>query len=333
MIMDTPHRRYNVLTGEWVLVSAGRTNRPWQGSEEQPAAQQRPQHDPDCYLCPGNARASGEVNPDYKGTFVFTNDYASLRPDTLPQRYDDGLLIAQSQPGTCRVICYSERHDLDMANMSPTEIRTVADLWADQYDDLSQSYRWVQIFENRGAAMGASNPHPHGQIWAGSALPGEPAKEAETQRKYYAERQSNLLLDYVGQELDRERVVCRHGQWVALVPFWAVWPFETLIVPTFSVGTIADLDETQRDDLSALLADLLGRYDRVFDYPFPYSLGWHNSPAPAALYPYWQLHAHIYPPLLRSATVRKFMVGYELMAEAQRDITAEEVAERLRSLG
>ncbi len=331
MVMDAPHRRFNALTGEWVLVSAGRTNRPWQGSTEALPPDERPQHDPACYLCPGNTRANGETNPHYADTFVFTNDFAALRPGVEPEVQVDGLLRAESQPGTCRVICYSPRHDLDMASMSPADIRTVVDLWADQIEDLSRDYRWVQVFENRGAAMGASNPHPHGQIWAGTALPGEPAKEDRRQREYYTTHGSVLLLDYLDQELGGERVVAVSEHWAAVVPFWAVWPFEMLVVPRRHVERLPELADNERDDLAAILADVLDRYDRVFDHPFPYSMGWHGAPA-AADHRGWQLHAHFYPPLLRSATVRKHMVGYELLAEVQRDVTAEQVAARLREL-
>jgi UDPglucose--hexose-1-phosphate uridylyltransferase len=331
-LLTSPHRRFNALTGEWVLVSAGRTDRPWQGSTENPPTVTRPKFDPDCYLCPGNTRANGETNPQYDTTFVFTNDFAALRPEVDAEVRVDGLLRAESEPGTCRVICYSPRHDLDMASMRPEEIRTVVDLWADQVDDLSTDYRWVQVFENRGAAMGASNPHPHGQIWAGVALPVEPAKEDRRQEEHLREHGSILLLDYLAQELDDERIVAATRHWVALVPFWAVWPFEMLVLPRRHVSTLPALEADEQDDLAALLADVLDRYDRVFDHPFPYSMGWHGAPAPAADHRHWQLHAHFYPPLLRSATVRKHMVGYELLAEVQRDVTAEDVARRLRHL-
>lgn len=330
--MNVPHRRRNALTGEWVLVSAERTSRPWQGSLEAPAAEARPGYDPGCYLCPGNTRATGDTNPAYDATFVFTNDYAALRPDVQRESRVDGLLQAESEPGTCRVICYSPRHDLDMASMSLTGIRSVVDLWSDQFAELAEQYTWVQIFENRGSAMGASNPHPHGQVWAGTALPNEPLKEDREQRRHFEERGSLLLLDYLEQEAGGDREVATNDSWVAIVPFWAVWPFELLLVPRRPVRWIPALEDHERDDLALMLADVLGRYDRVFDYPFPYSMGWHGSPSPVADHPHFQLHAHFYPPLLRSATVRKHMVGYELLAEVQRDVTAESVAERLRSL-
>lgn len=333
MVMDTPHRRLNPLTGEWVLVSAGRTDRPWQGITETLRPDHRPPYDPDCYLCPGNQRVNGAINPPYDETFVFTNDFSALLPDVEVERSFNGLLMAETQAGTCRVICYSPHHDLDMASMNPSDIRAVVEVWAEQTADLAKTHRWVQVFENRGAAMGASNPHPHGQVWAGSALPGEAAKEDSRQREYAEVNDSVLLLDYVRQELDGERVVQANRSWLALVPFWAVWPFEMILVPRRHVRWMPDLTSEERGDLADILADVLGRYDRIFDHPFPYSMGWHGAPAPPDENSHWQLHGHFYPPLLRSATVRKHMVGYELLAEVQRDVTAESAAARLRELG
>ena len=331
-----PHRRYNPLADEWVLVSAGRTGRPWQGSRELTANEVRPPYDPACYLCPGNGRADGSTNPDYEGTYVFTNDFAALRPDSAIGRFEDGLLVAEGEQGTCRVVCFSPRHDLTLAQMSPAEVGRVIDLWADQTAELGATYRWVQVFENRGEAMGASNPHPHGQIWAGTALPVEAAREDATQRRHLAARGHPLLLDYVRQESDGPRVVVENDDWLIVVPFWAVWPFETLIVPKAPVGRLPDVTAAERGTLGLALTDLLTRCDSLFESPFPYSMGWHQAPFNEAsggdTVDHWQLHGHVYPPLLRSASVRKFMVGYELLAERQRDLSAEEAAERLRGV-
>ena len=332
-LFGDPHRRYDPLRDEWVLVSPGRTNRPWQGGEERPQVEQRPAYDPTCYLCPGNTRANGETNPAYDSTFVFTNDFAALRPGTLDDTFEDGLLRAEGEQGTCRVICFSPRHDLTLAGMSPAEVRRVVDLWADQTADLGARYRWVQVFENRGEAMGASNPHPHGQVWAGTALPTTIAREDASQRAYHARTGSPLLLDVARQEADGPRVVDADDHWLVIVPFWAVWPFEVLVLPRAHVARVPDLDDARRDALAAILGRTLRRYDALFGVPFPYSMGWHGAPFDAdAATDAWTLHAHAYPPLLRSATVRKFMVGYELLAEAQRDVTPEDAAARLRAL-
>jgi UDPglucose--hexose-1-phosphate uridylyltransferase len=330
-ILADPHRRYNPLSDEWVLVSAGRTGRPWQGSHEPSVSEDRPGYDPTCYLCPGNDRAGGATNPRYDGTFVFTNDFAALRPDSAPGRLEDGLLVAEGEQGTCRVVCFSPRHDLTLAGMTAPEVVRVIDVWADQTTELGATYRWVQVFENRGEAMGASNPHPHGQIWAGTAVPVEAAREDATQRRHFAATGRRLLQDYVRQESAGPRVVVESDDWLVVVPFWAVWPFETLIVARAPVGRLPDVSEAQRATLSDALIELLTRYDNLFDHPFPYSMGWHQAPFDADSRDHWQLHAHVYPPLLRSASVRKFMVGYELLAERQRDLTAEEAAERLRA--
>lgn len=331
---EHPHRRYNQLLGEWVLVSPHRTKRPWQGQQERVAEENRPAHDPSCYLCPGNTRASGDTNPKYKDTFVFTNDYAALLPgESDTTVHEDGLFSVQRVAGTCRVICFSPRHDLTLAEMEEQDIRTVVDLWSDQTKDLGATYRWVQVFENKGQAMGCSNPHPHGQIWAGDWLPNEIAKEDRCQAEYYAAKGSPLLLDYARQEIERkDRVVVQNDHWLAVVPYWAVWPFEILLLPKDRVRRITDLNGVQRDALAELLKALLTKYDNLFEISFPYSMGWHGAPFGERDTDHWQLHAHFYPPLLRSATVRKFMVGYELLAEAQRDITAEQAAARLRDM-
>ncbi len=327
------HRRYNPLTGEWVLVSPHRTQRPWQGQVERLPAQARPAHDPSCYLCPGNGRAGGAANPAYESTFVFTNDFAALTPDAPAGPPDDPLFRTVPVPGTCRVICFSPRHDLTLPEMPAEHIRTVVDVWAAQTAELGQKYRWVQVFENKGAVMGCSNPHPHGQVWALDALPNEPFKEDRQQRSYCAEHGRPLLLDYVERELaSGERVAVANDAWAAVVPYWAVWPFEILLLPRQHVLRLPDLDAGQRDALADILKRLLTRYDNVFETAFPYSMGWHGAPWQIGDFGYWQLHAHFYPPLLRSATVKKFMVGYEMLAEAQRDITAEQAAARLREV-
>jgi len=324
-----PHRRYNPLVDEWVLVSAGRTRRPWLGREEPPPPEQRPSYDPGCYLCPGNVRANGERNPEYPDTFVFTNDFAALQPDSPVERLEDGLLVAEVEQGTCRVLCFSPRHDVGLATMPAAAVRRVVDVWADQSRELGGRYRWVQVFENRGETMGASNPHPHGQLWAGSALPREATKEDAAQRRYLAQRGRRLLLDYADQESRGPRVVREDEEWLVVVPFWAAWPFETLVIARRPAATLFDLDDRQRDTLGTALVDLLGRYDGLFEQPFPYSMGWHQAPFRGGSTPHWQLHAHFYPPLLQSS-IRKFMVGYELLAETQRDLTAEDAAEQLR---
>lgn len=332
---DHPHRRYNALTGEWILVSPHRTKRPWQGKQETIPAEQRPQHDPKCYLCPGNERAGGHLNPKYESTFAFTNDFAALLPDTPLETgmASHPLMQIQPQRGTCRVICFSPRHDLTLPELPLPEIRNVVNLWADQTTELGQNHQWVQVFENKGDVMGCSNPHPHGQIWAGTALPNEPAKEDANQRAYLQQHGRVLLLDYLALELEQKtRIVVENPHWVAVVPFWALWPFEILLLPRRHVLRLPDLTDEERDALADIMKRLLSRYDNLFEISFPYSMGWHGAPFRDGDLSHWQLHAHYYPPLLRSATVKKFMVGYEMLGEAQRDVTAEQAAERLRSL-
>jgi len=292
----------------------------------------RPQYDPNCYLCPGNIRANGERNPDYESTFVFINDFAAVLPDAPPARIgDESLFRARSVRGEARVICFSPRHDLTLAEMSPAEIRLVVDLWAGQTSELGARYNWVQIFENRGEIMGASNPHPHGQIWATDRMGAIAAREDQQQRAYRERNGTNLLRDYAKQEGQiGERCVLENASWLVVVPYWAVWPFETLLLPKSPVGRLPELDDMRRHDLAAILKQLLVKYDNLFEVSFPYSMGWHSAPYNVADNGHWQLHAHFFPPLLRSATVKKFMVGYEMLAEAQRDITPEEAASRLR---
>jgi len=331
---EHPHRRYNPLMDEWLLISPHRSQRPWQGGREKLPPDHRPAYDPKCYLCPGNIRANGDSNPHYEGTFVFTNDFAALLPN-VPEAAERAKPLFQfkSVQGQARVICFSPRHDLTLAEMSLAEIRRVVELWGEQAAELGRKYVWVQVFENRGAMMGASNPHPHGQVWATDTLGAIPKTEDAQQRAYHTQYGSLLLMDYARQEMQRrERVVLENDDWLVVVPYWAAWPFETLLLPRQPVRRLHDLDASQRDSLAEILKRLLVRYDNLFETSFPYSMGWHGAPYWERESSHWQLHAHFYPPLLRSATVKKFMVGYEMLAESQRDITAEQAASRLRHL-
>jgi UDPglucose--hexose-1-phosphate uridylyltransferase len=331
-----PHRRFNPLTREWVLVSPHRTARPWQGQVEEGGAAAQPEYDPQCYLCPGNVRAGGVHNPPYTATFVFDNDFAALKPDTPLDRFEqDGLLIAESEPGLCRVVCFSPRHNLTVANMDPADLRRVVDVWAEQFVELGARplINYVQIFENRGAMMGASNPHPHCQIWSNYALPNEVAKETAALVDWRAARGACLLCEYARREqASRERVVEENDHFLAVAPFWAVWPFEIMVLPKRHVTGIDALADAERAGLADILKRTTARYDRLFQVSFPYSMGFHQRPTDGAAHDEWHLHAHFYPPLLRSATVRKFLVGYEMLATPQRDITAEVAAERLRAV-
>lgn len=328
------HRRYNLLTSEWVLVSPHRTDRPWQGQIEKTDKPQLLKYDPTCYLCPGNERAGGVRNPKYENTFVFDNDFPAMLPGTPADGFaKDGLLIAKGEPGICRVVCFSPRHDLTISGMKLADIRTVIDVWAEQYAELGALplINSVQIFENRGAMMGASNPHPHCQIWADSTLPNETEKELAALGNYSKKHKSCLLCDYVKLELaEQERIVVENSDFAAIVPFWAVWPFETLIVAKRHVTALDSLSESEQNGLADILKAITSRYDRLFDTPFPYTMGFHQRPTDGKDHSEFHFHAHFYPPLLRSATVRKFMVGYEMLATPQRDITAEDAAKRLR---
>lgn len=336
---EHPHRRFNPLQRTWVLVSPQRTKRPWHGQQEQGDLSDRPPYDPNCYLCPGNTRANGDVNPDYANTFVFENDFAALRPDAPENDNHVHSDLMRSQPvtGECRVICFSPRHDLTLPEMSIADIGAVIDAWAAQYRELSARYVWVQIFENKGALMGCSNPHPHGQVWASRQLPSEPAQVDASQREYFVAHGTPLLVDYAAAELrDGARTVDENDNWLVVVPYWALWPYETLLLPRRHVRHLGELSATERRSLAAILRRFLIRYDNLFETSFPYSMGWHQAPGKQPNVDdnadHWQLHAHFYPPLLRSATVKKFMVGYEMLAEGQRDITAEQAADRLREV-
>lgn len=336
-----PHRRFNPLTGEWVLVSPHRNQRPWGGQLEAAAAPTLPAYDPHCYLCPGNERANGARNPIYPATFVFTNDFAALNPPAnsdVPVEQDNsgrGLLLSRSEAGTCRVVCFSPRHDLTLARMTVPEIKNVVDVWAEQYIEIgSLPYvNYVQIFENRGEIMGCSNPHPHGQIWANQSIPNEPHKEQESQKAYAEKYRACLLCDYLQLEINiATRTVVENAHFFAVVPFWAVWPFEVLLISKRHTGDIGSLDLAERNGLADIFKQLTTRYDNLFQTSFPYSMGFHQSPTDGAEHPEWHLHAHFFPPLLRSATIRKFMVGYEMLASPQRDITPETAAAALRNL-
>ena len=326
------------MTGEWVLVSPHRTTRPWQGEVASPAETAVPAYDPGCYLCPGNTRAAGRHNPAYNSTFVFENDFAALKPNLTAERLGiegNGLLVAEAEPGLCRVMCFSPRHDLTLSTMAPHEIELVVKAWMEQFRELGgmESIRHVQIFENRGAMMGASNPHPHCQIWATSSIPEAPAKELLSQKSYLQTHRRCMLCDYLGLEArQRVRLVCENDGFIALVPFWAVWPFEILLCSRRHLASMLDFGADEVRSLSHILKLITATYDKVFNVPFPYSMGFHQAPTDDTDHPEWHFHAHFYPPLLRSASIRKFMVGFELLGTPQRDITPESAAERLRTL-
>jgi UDPglucose--hexose-1-phosphate uridylyltransferase len=333
---ENSHRRFNALTREWIVVSPHRTKRPWQGQQEKPNTEIPPKYDPTCYLCPTNERAGGNKNPDYRSTFAFDNDFAALQPDAPAGDINvDELLIARSERGVCRVVCFSPDHSLTLARMSTDQIRPVIDEWVRQYLDLGNKdfINYVQIFENRGEMMGASNPHPHCQIWATESLPNEPSKEIVSQQAYNQNNGGCLLCDYLKVELrEQRRIVFENDEFVVLVPFWAIWPFEVMILSRHHRHSIDEFTDDERTGFAESLHRITARYDNLFSTSFPYSMGFHQRPTDGGDHDYVHFHAHFYPPLLRSATVRKFMVGFELLGTPQRDITAESAAERLRGL-
>ncbi|MEJ2042596.1 MAG: UDP-glucose--hexose-1-phosphate uridylyltransferase [Reinekea sp.] len=331
---EHPHKRYNPLTGEWVLVSPHRAKRPWQGQQEKQTIIKLPSYSEDCYLCPGNTRISGENNPNYQHTYIFKNDFAALMPDALNfTSTDDDLFQAKPEQGEAYVLCFSPDHSKTLPELPVADIEQLIKAWIKEHTRLSERYEWVQLFENKGSIMGCSQPHPHGQIWANESLPTLPQKAQQHQIAYYQKHQSSLLLDYALKEsANGERTVYENDQWIAVVPYWAAWPYETLLLPKFTCQFIGQLDNDQQNTLADALKSLTTRYDNLFETSFPYSMGWHGAPTSQQGNLAWQLHAHFYPPLLRSATVRKFMVGYEMLAEPQRDLTPEQAAEKLSAL-
>lgn len=336
-ISEHPHRRLNLLTGEWLLVSPHRARRPWLGRQETVNSVTQPKYDPDCYLCPGNKRAGGQTNPLYRQTFVFDNDFPALMADSEEGSFDNSdLLLARSERGICRVVCFSPRHDLALSGMPLTQVEAVVQVWVDQFRELSSQpgINYVLIFENRGELMGCSNPHPHCQIWSNESLPNEPAKEQENLARFFSARKECLLCSYLGLETRLgQRIVFANEGFVVLVPFWAIWPFETLVISRQHVAALDQLEDSQIEQLAEALKQVTTRYDNLFGTPFPYSMGFHQRPTDGHSHPEWHLHAHFFPPLLRSANIRKFMVGYEMLGTPQRDITAETAAARLRTEG
>ncbi|MBD0822956.1 UDP-glucose--hexose-1-phosphate uridylyltransferase [Aestuariibaculum marinum] len=334
-LQDYSHKRFNILTGEWVLVSPHRAKRPWQGQNEAVSNEVRPSYDESCYLCASNTRINGEVNPKYENVFVFTNDFAALQTDSKTFSVDDGLLKAQSEQGICKVICFSPDHSKSLADMAPNEIEQVVLEWQKQYQELGDNdlINYVQIFENKGAVMGCSNPHPHGQIWSQTTLPNEVEKKDTQQRNYYNEHKKSILGTYLAQELEKqERIIFENDAFVVLIPFWAVWPFETMIVPKKHQTNISEMKDEETLLFAEAISVITKAYDKLFNTSFPYSSGIHQAPTNGEDNSHWHWHMSFYPPLLRSATVKKFMVGYEMFGSPQRDITAESAVKMLRNL-
>jgi len=334
-LQDYSHKRFNILTGEWVLVSPHRTKRPWQGQNEAPSNEVRSSYDKTCYLCPGNTRINGEVNPNYKDTYVFTNDFAALQSDSKSFQINDGLLQAQSETGICKVICFSPDHSKSLADMDVESIQKVVETWQHEYQALGSdpNINYVQIFENKGAVMGCSNPHPHGQIWSQSTLPNEVEKKDRNQQVYYNYKKSSLLGDYLKQELEKqERIIFENESFAVLIPFWAIWPFEAMIIPKAHQKDILEMSNLETTQFAEAISVLTKAYDKLFNTSFPYSSGIHQAPTDGRENDYWHWHMSFYPPLLRSATVKKFMVGYEMFGSPQRDITAEVAVKWLRDL-
>lgn len=334
-LQDYSHKRYNILTGEWVLVSPHRAKRPWQGQNEAVSNEERPSHDPSCYLCAGNTRINGEKNPDYQDVFVFTNDFAALQTTSPQFSVNEGLFRAESEQGICKVICFSPDHSKSLADMLVDDIAKVVKAWQNEYQSLGANdiINYVQIFENKGAVMGCSNPHPHGQIWSQSTLPNEVEKKDQHQKAYYDKNKSSLLGDYLEQELEAdERIIYQNDDFVVLTPFWAIWPFETMIVPKKSYTNITELSDEESLTFADAISKITKAYDALFQTSFPYSSGIHQAPTNGGNNDHWHFHMSFYPPLLRSATVKKFMVGYEMFGSPQRDITAEQAVERLKAL-
>ena len=334
-LQDYSHKRFNILTGEWVLVSPHRAKRPWQGQNEDVSNEKRPAHDPSCYLCAGNTRINGEENPKYEDVFVFTNDFAALQTTSPKFAVNEGLFRAESEQGICKVICFSPDHSKSLADMAVKDIDKVVKTWQKEYTELGSNdmINYVQIFENKGSVMGCSNPHPHGQIWSQSTLPNEVDKKDQHQKAYFSKNNSSLLGDYLKQELEaNERIIYQNDHFVVLTPFWAVWPFETMIVPKTQKRNITELTNEESLAFADAISKITVAYDKLFECSFPYSSGIHQSPTNGEANNHWHWHMSFYPPLLRSATVKKFMVGYEMFGSPQRDITAEQAANRLKDL-